>query len=150
MEVHWRVVPGTSARTRSRALGAWAVALTMAGMPGCGRIGYALLSDDGVSPPDAAVARGGTVDGSKGTAAAPIDASVDAEAPPDEAADDAFDGVLDAAPDAAADATDSAPDAIADVAAETGPAADAMCAVSAVVNYCSAIPPLPAPPVIDG
>jgi hypothetical protein len=125
----------------------------MAGIPGCGRIGYALLADDGVSPPDAAVAHGGPVDGSKGTATAPTDASVDA-APPDEAADDAFDGVLDAAPaavaDATFDATDSTPDAIADVAAETGPDAGAMCAVSTVVDYCSAIPPLPAPPVIDG
>jgi hypothetical protein len=31
-----------------------------------------------------------------------------------------------------------------------GPDADAACSTSAVVDYCSSIPPLPAPPIIDG
>ena len=48
------------------------------------------------------------------------------------------------------EASDSSEEAVADAGTEAGPDADASCPVSAVADYCTGLPPLPAPPVIDG
>ena len=69
-------------------------------------------------------------------------ATAPSEAPPGEAGGDAT--LVDSAPDLDAPAGDESLDASADVAAE------AQCVASAAVDYCQVIPPLPAPPVIDG
>jgi hypothetical protein len=146
---------------KSRARAVVAIALAAGAFPACGRIGYDLLGEaPGPSSPDAGGARDGTVD-----APASNDALAERSVGDEDTGivGDADDGgdtgdvaladVVDAsaldAPNAL-DATDATPDALADVATETGPDADAMCAVSTIVDYCTAIPSLPAPPVIDG
>jgi hypothetical protein len=89
----------------------------------CGRIGFDPLPEDG----------GGAAD-----------ASTDHEVPPDAFAD--------ATTDAPVDAFVDAPDDAEPVDAPSGSdsTADAACVVSAIVDYCAALPPLPAAPVIDG
>jgi hypothetical protein len=99
------------------------VALPSVWASGCGRIGY-----------DA-------IDVARDAASAPADASIDRrveDAPEEEAAEAALDGAADASGDGS---TDSESDA---------DAADAACTPSAVADYCAGLPPLPAPPVIDG
>jgi hypothetical protein len=96
-------------------------------MAGCGRIGYELLAET--------AAEGG-------------------RPAPDAPSGGETGGVDEASAEAAVAETgaDSMPpqDSSSDVASEAGPDADAACSMSAVVDYCAAIPPLPAPPVIDG
>jgi hypothetical protein len=64
--------------------------------------------------------------------------------PPDGRASD----IVDATPDVEDGAEDSAPEAEAEAEAEAGP--DARCTQTAAVDYCQSVPPLPAPPIIDG
>jgi hypothetical protein len=99
----------------------------------CGRIGYDPLASelpDALAPkPDAHAPAGGSGG----------DASNDG--PPD-TGDDSADATLDG-PEGMDAADDGAEPDAADAAAEA-------CAVSSVADYCASLPPLPAPPVIDG
>jgi hypothetical protein len=99
-----------------------AVAAAWAG--GCGRIGFDPTTEDAGRAADAAV------DGR------------------------ASSGLRDAASDGFGEAAfDGPPDAPLDVAiadAQVADAADATCTVSTVADYCAALPPLPAAPIIDG
>jgi hypothetical protein len=98
--------------------------LPATGMSACGRIGFDPLPEDG------------------GSAA---DASIDHEGPPDALADTTTtDGFADAPGEATDDAEPN------DATSSADSAADAACVVSQVVDYCAALPPLPAAPVIDG
>ena len=113
------------------ALGLVGLGLPASGATGCGRIGYdAQPEDGGPHPADASLDRDGVRDAFAGgivgasMADATLEASVDAPA-------------LDAPDDAGSAEASDAP-------------ADASCAVSAIVDYCAALPPLPAPPIIDG
>jgi hypothetical protein len=150
IDVSLEAVPRRADRTGSRTRAIVATALATCALPACGRIGYDLLAEaKGPSSLDAGVARDGSAE-----APASLDGLADGAVGVEDAgsvddadtADVASADVLDAYPFDAFDATD----ALADVAAEAGPDADAMCMVSTVTDYCSAIPPLLAPPVIDG
>jgi hypothetical protein len=106
-----------------------AVALSLGPAPGCGRIGYDPLPAG--TPPS----EGGL----------PVDASTVTDAA----------RIVDATADASKDAEEDAPenDEAGEASTEAGPVdsgPEAGCPVSQVADYCSAIPPLPAPPVIDG
>jgi hypothetical protein len=111
-------------------VGLVALLIVAAGTPGCGRVGLDQLAPDGVRPPDASVEKDGPD--------ASLDASVDAEAA------------------GAGDSSDSGPAGALDASPDSGPveameaSSDATCPVSTVVDYCASLPPLPAPPVIDG
>jgi hypothetical protein len=101
--------------------------LAATGALSCGRIGFdAVAQDAGEPPPDASADRDSARDASLvADAPATVDAPVDAPSIDAPALDASL--VSDASFDA-----------------------DASCPVSATVDYCSALPPLPAPPVIDG
>jgi hypothetical protein len=109
-------------------LASLAVAAAWAG--GCGRIGFDPTADDAGRAADAAV------DGP--ASSRPRDA--------------ASDGLAEASSDGSTEATpDTADVQTADVAdAQLGDATDAACTVSTVADYCAALPPLPAAPIIDG
>jgi hypothetical protein len=98
--------------------------LAATGAFSCGRLGFdAVAKDAGQGPTDASVDRDAARDGSP-MADAPV--TVDGPA-------------IDAPAVDAPDVSDASADA-----------ADASCPVSTTVDYCTALPPLPAPPVIDG
>jgi hypothetical protein len=122
-----RSLRGLRAPNAGRAgLACLAVAAAWAG--GCGRIGFDPTTEDAGRAADAAV------DGR-------------ASSPPRDAASDGFgEAAFDGPPDATPDVT------IADVqvADAADAAADATCTVSTVADYCAALPPLSAAPIIDG
>jgi hypothetical protein len=94
------------------------------GTSGCGRVGFdsPAAQDAGGRLPEASAERDSALDApEEGAVDAAVDGSVDAGMAGDV-------GVVDA----------------------PGDAAGAMCPVSATVDYCAALPPLPAPPIIDG
>jgi hypothetical protein len=96
---------------------------------GCGRIGYDPLPEvpaDGAPRPRDATA----------------DVTADGDATQPSALEASDEAATDAAPDGVPDAEDGPADGEAD--AESG------CATTAAVDYCQSVPPLPAPPVIDG
>ncbi len=96
--------------------------LAATGAFSCGRLGFEPVAEDaGGRPPDASMERDAGDASVASTDAPAIDAPV-LDAP----------GVEDSPVDAPPDAP------------------DASCPVSATVDYCTALPPLPAPPVIDG
>jgi hypothetical protein len=100
------------------------LSLPATGAVGCGRLGFDVLPLDGAEPPvDASVDRADV-----------SDAVADGVAPADEGNANEADAssVLDADASSVVDAE------------------EASCPVSTVVDYCNAIPPLPAAPVIDG
>jgi hypothetical protein len=103
------------------------VALPAAATFGCGRIGYDLemLPGEGGSPHEAGAAGSDATTGSGPDAASDGETSTDATA--------AIEAGNDSPPDA--------PSAV-------GP--DAPCSPGAVVDYCTSVSALPAPPVIDG
>jgi hypothetical protein len=113
-------------------LGLFGLALLPAmGAGGCGRIGYDPLPESALPADAAPPVRDASVHadtGDNGDAIANVDA--------DEAAADSGDDVVSNIEEDAADAADSQ--------------ADAKCTQSAAVDYCQTIPPLPAPPIIDG
>ncbi len=124
-----------------RSAAGW-TALVLFAVTACGRIGFALLPEpSGSEPPgpDAGIVvrSDAAVDASMGSSeASTVDSEVDATM----AAIDATEG------------GDGATDAPAvDVLADAGPdSAEAACTTSPIVDYCTGVPSLPAPPVIDG
>jgi hypothetical protein len=115
---------------RRLAAGRWwlgLLALPAAWASGCGRIGFDPLIKDPGDPADAALDRA-VSDG------------------PRDAASDGFSVATSDAP------TEATPDPdVADVlVADDADVADATCTVSTVADYCAALPPLPAAPIIDG
>jgi hypothetical protein len=128
------------ARSARRPVGARAAVALLVATGACGRIGFTLLD---LPPADAGP--------DERHDAAPADA---AAAPADARAVDVAADVADAS-DAAA-ATDAADAEVSDEDAEAGApeagpdSGEAGCAQSAIVNYCTALPFLPAPPMIDG
>jgi hypothetical protein len=132
----------------------WVVACGCVGallLGACGRFGFELLDGDDNSP--SAPLDGGDRDAQSGP---PLDGSIDAatdasgEPPPDGSV--AGDGSSDAAQ---ASDTGSAADADAANPADAGDPSDAGdagpgCDVATVTDYCSELPPLAAPPQIDG
>jgi hypothetical protein len=132
------------AGARRKTILSGAVALALLAAPGaCGRIGFSLLDLPAIDAGD-----DGRHDASLADVAAPQDAFATRDASGDDADAEPPDGATpDAAvPDAATpDAEAGAPDA--DAAPD---ASDGGCPTSAIVNYCTALPMLPAPPVIDG
>lgn len=110
--------------------------LVLFAVAACGRIGFELLPEP--SGPDAGVVvpPDGAVDASMGRMdASPVDAG-DATTESDAGATDASTG------DVIADAADAGADSPAE--------AEAGCMTSPLVDYCTGVPPLTAPPVIDG
>jgi hypothetical protein len=94
--------------------------------PSCGRIGFDPAADDAGGPTDASAQRDASIVSVR-DASATLDASPPADAP-------AIDAPTEDAPQIA----------------DSGVDADAACPVSPIVDYCSRLPPLPAPPIIDG
>ena len=110
---------------RGLAAGRWwlaLLALPAAWASGCGRIGFDPPTTDAGNHPDAAVDRA-VSDG------------------PEDATSDGFSAAMSDAP------TEATPD-VADV--QVADVADATCTVSPIVDYCAALPPLSAAPMIDG
>jgi len=122
-----------------RTFGAYAAALLVA-TGACGRIGFTLLD---VPPADAGADERRDASPADATAASADAQTIDATAADVADATGAADAADAEAPDAEAEAEAGAPDA--------GPdAGEGGCALSPIVNYCTALPLLPAPPVIDG
>ncbi|MGH7438763.1 MAG: hypothetical protein ACRENE_24000, partial [Polyangiaceae bacterium] len=123
-----------------RALGAAVLRLGLIGSAalaaaaaGCGRIGYDPLPEAPSSPDATQSSEGG-------------ERQEASEAPSGEASDEAGDATtLDGTPDVDGAPGDETLDAATEAEVAAGP-----CTPSAPVDYCQVIPPLSAPPVIDG
>ena len=138
--------------------GLWAPAAAgLRASAACGRIGYDLLpahADDAgaaahedASRQDATTRDDGAVDALEGG----VDDATLTDAGEASATPSGDEGDVSVPAEGGGDAT--ADDAESEAAADAGDAgvtADAACVTSAIVDYCSALPSLPAPPVIDG
>jgi len=158
---------------------AWRLPLVLVVLSHCGRIGYALLDEtDETRPGDAGgtgrtdAPVGAARDSGGGTAAEDAGAPLDdgatledvaladvaledvalADATLEDVADakivaDAMDATAELDPDAS---LDGSPGDARDGGADGADASETSCVVSPIVDYCSGVPSLPAPPVIDG
>jgi hypothetical protein len=128
--------------------------IVLLGVSHCGRIGYALLGESGPAdggPGDRSDAAIAARDGGGGAPAEDAPGAADDAAMLEDADDgstitDAADSESMAEPDADASLDGAAADA-GDGNADAG---DGRCVMSPIVDYCSAVPSLPAAPVIDG